>query len=69
MKTFKEFLSESTPPGMEDWVQSNKERFKYRYGSKWQERLYATAWSKYKGNKKLRGKNKGKLKPTRRQIQ
>jgi len=37
-------MYEDTPPGMEDWVLDNKKEFKKRYGSRWEEVLYATAW-------------------------
>lgn len=37
-------IYEDAPPDMEDWVLDNKEEFKKRYGSKWEEVLYATAW-------------------------
>lgn len=39
-------LDEAAPPGMEDWVKSNKDRFKNEYGSEEGEKiLYATAWA------------------------
>lgn len=51
MKTFKEFLDtkridEVSPPGKkaEDWIKSNKAEFKKKYGDRWEEVLYATAW-------------------------
>lgn len=38
-------MHESAPPGMEDWVKSNKQRFIDQYGKeKGLEVLYATAW-------------------------
>lgn len=37
-------LNEEHPPGMEDWIKSNKSRFKKEYGSEWEQNLYATAW-------------------------
>lgn len=37
-------LSEKAPPGMEDWIKDRKEEFKKRYGDRWEEVLYATAW-------------------------
>lgn len=40
----KGMLNEKHPPGMEDWVKSNKSRFKKEYGSEWEQYLYATAW-------------------------
>lgn len=39
-----EKINEDAPPGMEDWILDNKEEFKKRYGSRWEEVLYATAW-------------------------
>lgn len=42
-------MDESAPPGMEDWIKSNKQRFKDQYGDDWEEILYATAW-KMKNN-------------------
>lgn len=46
MKTFKEYLFESTPPGKdaEDWVKKNKEEFKQRYGDDYEKYLYGKAW-------------------------
>ena len=42
-------LNEETPPGMEDWVKSNKQRFIDEYGKeKGLEVLYATAWRMHK---------------------
>jgi hypothetical protein len=43
-------LNEKAPPGMEDWVKGRKEDFKERYGDRWEEVLYRTAWKMY--NKK-----------------
>lgn len=37
-------INEVAPPGMEDWVKKNKERFKKEYGSDYKSKLYATAW-------------------------
>ena len=42
-----ETLSEVAPPGMEDWIMKRKPEFKERYGKKWQEVLYATAWKQH----------------------
>ena len=39
-----EEINEDAPPGMEDWIKSNKDRFKQQYGEDWEEVLYATAW-------------------------
>ena len=44
-------INESTAPGMEDWIKSNKDEFVKRYGKeKGLEVLYATAWKMH--NKK-----------------
>jgi hypothetical protein len=45
-------LQESAPPGMEKWIKDRKPEFKKRYGDRWQEVLYATAW-KHKKNESL----------------
>jgi hypothetical protein len=47
-------MTEKAPPGMEPWVQANKDRFVKQYGSKKGSGvLYATAWKMfYKKNKK-----------------
>lgn len=37
-------IYEDAPPDMEDWILDNKEEFKKRYGNRWEEVLYATAW-------------------------
>ena len=52
-------MTEKAPPGMEPWVQANKERFVKQYGSKkGLGVVYATAWKMfYKKNKKNK-KNK-----------
>lgn len=31
-------------PEAEDWIKSNKAKFKKKYGDNWEEVLYATAW-------------------------
>jgi len=55
MKTFNQFLLESTPPGYEDWVTKNKQKFIDEYGEEKGLRiLYATAWSEYNHRKQLR---------------
>ena len=41
-------ILESAPPGMEDWIKHRKADFKKRYGDRWQEVLYATAWKRKK---------------------
>lgn len=50
---FKEaVLSEKAPPGMENWIKSNKQRFKHQYGDKKGiGALYATAWKMFYKNK------------------
>lgn len=40
-------MNETAPPGMEQWIKDRKEDFKKRYGDKWEEVLYATAWKKH----------------------
>lgn len=44
-----ESINESAPPGKkaEDFVKKNKASFKERYGKRWEEVLYATAWKKF----------------------
>jgi hypothetical protein len=48
---FSEFY-ESAPPGMEKWIKDRKPEFKKRYGDRWEEVLYATAW-KHKKNESV----------------
>ncbi len=45
-------LQEKAPPGMEQWIKDRKPEFKKRYGDRWQEVLYATAW-KQKNNESV----------------
>ena len=40
-------LEEKAPPGMEKWIKDRKPEFKKRYGDRWQEVLYATAWKQH----------------------
>ena len=40
-------VTEVAPPGMEDWINDRKAEFKKRYGDKWQQVLYATAWKQH----------------------
>ena len=40
-------LQEKAPPGMEQWIKDRKPEFKKRYGDRWQEVLYATAWKQH----------------------
>jgi len=47
-KTKKESVTEVAPPGMEKWIKDRKPEFKKRYGDRWQEVLYATAWKQKK---------------------
>lgn len=47
LSTNKTVVLEKSPPGMEDWVISNKASFKQRYGKDWEQALYATAWAMY----------------------
>lgn len=50
MKTFAEYLAESAPPGKkaEEWIKANKDEFKKQYGDRWEEVIYATAWTMHK---------------------
>lgn len=45
----KKGLDEVAPPSSsaEDFIKKNKKDFKKRYGSRWEEVLYATAWKKF----------------------
>ena len=46
-------IKETAPPGKdaEEFINNSKEKFKKRYGDKWEKVLYATAWKVYgKGN-------------------
>ncbi len=40
-------LQEKAPPGMEQWIKDRKADFKQRYGDRWKEVLYATAWKQH----------------------
>ena len=42
-------IYEAAPPDpkIEQWIKDNKENFKKEYGDKWEEVLYAKAWSMY----------------------
>ena len=42
-----ESLQEEAPPGMESWIKKRKPEFKKRYGARWEEVLYATAWKQH----------------------
>jgi hypothetical protein len=44
---FEKVLNEVAPPGMEDWIKKRKPEFKDRYGDRWEEVLYATAWKQH----------------------
>ena len=46
-------LQEKAPPGMEQWIKDRKPEFKKRYGDRWQEVLYATAWKQHKNESVL----------------
>lgn len=52
MKTLRQYLFEVAPPSKEaeEWIKANKAEFKKRYGDKWEEVLFATAWKLF-GNK------------------
>ncbi len=41
-------VKEVAPLGMEDWIKDRKADFKKRYGDRWEEVLYATAWKQKK---------------------
>jgi len=47
-KPKKESVTEVAPPGMEKWIKDRKADFKKRYGDRWEEVLYATAWKRKK---------------------
>jgi hypothetical protein len=55
-------ITEVAPPGKkaEEWITSNKARFKKQYGDNWEPVLYATAWKMFGKKKKV---NEGKVKP------
>ena len=60
-------LDEVAPPGMEGWIKKRKPEFKKRYGDRWEEVLYATAW-KQKNNESIeedRPRISNPAKPTR----
>jgi len=42
-----ECMFEEAPPGMEGWIKKRKPEFKKRYGDRWEEVLYATAWKQH----------------------
>jgi len=42
-----EVVTEVAPPGMEGWIKKRKPEFKERYGDRWEEVLYATAWKQH----------------------
>lgn len=46
-------LSEKSPPGMEGWIKSVKDKFQKQYPDNWEEVLYATAWEKYNEGKSV----------------
>lgn len=57
---FESALNEKAPPGMEDWIKSNKARFKKQYGKdKGEEILYATAWKRHNNKKKKKSESIG----------
>lgn len=51
-------LAEEAPPGMEEWITHRKPDFKDRYGDRWEEVLYATAWRRYRAKKRKKSKKK-----------
>ncbi len=54
-------VNEVTPPGMEKWINDRKPDFKKRYGDRWQQALYATAWKQKKNESVAEGVNYSKL--------
>ena len=48
----KEILNEKAGPGQEDWVKSNKDRFKKQYGKDWAKFLYGHSWNQAKSQGK-----------------
>jgi hypothetical protein len=54
-------LDEATPPVMEKWINDRKTDFKKRYGDRWQEVLYATAWKQKKNESVAEGVNYSRL--------
>jgi len=52
-ESVEEVVTEKAPPGMEKWIKDRKPEFKKRYGDKWQEVLYATAWKQHNKNESL----------------
>ncbi len=42
-----EMIDEKAPPGMEKFIKDRKPAFKEKYGKRWEEVLYATAWKQY----------------------
>lgn len=52
-------LDEKAPPGMEEWINARKNEFKARYGDKWQQVLYATAWKRKKNESQDQGVAEG----------
>lgn len=40
-------IDEVSPPGEEDWIIKRKADFQKRYGDRWKEVLYATAWKRH----------------------
>lgn len=51
-----EEINEVAPPGMEDWIKDRKPEFKKRYGDRWEEVLYATAWKQHNKNESVEEK-------------
>ena len=51
-------LAEEAPPGMEYWIKHRKAEFKDRYGDRWEDVLYATAWRQYRAKKRNKSKKK-----------
>ena len=50
-QTLLEPVKEEAPPGMEDWILKNKERFKRKYGKDYAKFLYGHAWNMHNKEK------------------
>lgn len=50
MRTLKTYIEEQKTVSKEEWIKSNKKRFKDRYGDEWETVLYATANKLYESD-------------------
>jgi hypothetical protein len=48
METFLEYVEAQCPPGMDQWVASNKQAFMDTHGEQYQAFLMSAAWSLYR---------------------